>query len=278
MRLREQRLLRHFARTAHGTAAPIAAFGRGGSRLRPLTLGLAWLAAMALLAVGAGPVAAAPPHYYKDSFPSGGIENEKTPIISWGTLTFTPEAGHGTPTTCEDAAGGYVENPNGPAGSDPGKGQTSTFTAYNCSNSTSCPAGDVVLEGESYATEMTVDAETLPWSNELTEPELGKVRPEITGVRLTLQCIAHGSKVSASGPGEHEPKIAMGTPSVCVTDPAHPEAPVLEKGVNLGPNVSKAVFDAHSGALSCEGGAFTAKTSGSLKIMGYKGNEIIFGK
>jgi hypothetical protein len=195
-------------------------------------------------------------------------------VLSWGTLTLTPGAGHGAPTTCEDAAGGYVENPEGPGEEAPsGKGQTSTFTAYNCANAETCPEG--IEQGD--PKEMAISTETMPWSSELYEPEVGKVRTESTGVRLSLECILHGSKASLSGPGEHEPKT-VGIPTVCITDPAHLQTPLFEKGVNFGPSTSKLTFDANSGALSCEGGAFTAKMSGALKTMGYKGNEVIIAK
>jgi virginiamycin B lyase len=218
------------------------------------------------------------PHYYKNSFPSGGLPaKEKVRIVSWGALTLTPESGHGGPTTCEDAAGGYVENREGPEGVASGSGETVGLTAYNCANVEKCPEGEVEIAGKHYPREFTVNAEALAWPTELTEPEPGKVRTESTGVRLSLQCIAHGSKVSASGPGEHEP-VVIGTPTVCVTDSTHHQAPLFEKGSNFGPSTSKLTFDANSGALSCEGGAFTAKTSGALKTMGYKTNELIIAK
>src|ERR1700730_13683617 len=145
-------------------------------RLAPL---LAIAAFVALPAVAQ----ATEPHFYKSN--SLVPQGEKIATISWGTLTLTPEpAEAGAPTVCENAAGGFVENPageappNGPAG----VGQTQDFVSWNCTNA-ACPPGEQPGLGPR---EFVVGSETLPWSLKLIE-ETG-IRTEATGVRVTLGC------------------------------------------------------------------------------------------
>src|SRR5947209_534356 len=83
----------------------------------------------------------ATPHYYVNGEPlaAGNV----VPVLAWGTLTLTLMApSTEPPTTCEDASGGFVENPEGPAGVAPGKGATLRFSSWNCSNA-GCPPGEI---------------------------------------------------------------------------------------------------------------------------------------
>jgi phosphodiesterase/alkaline phosphatase D-like protein len=132
-------------------------------------------------------------HYYLNSFPGGGLlAGEKPPILEWGLTTLTSEPEVTAPITCETAAAGSVENPEGPAGAAPGRGVSSAFRSYNCSSAT-CPAGEVEIGGIKYEKEQTVTWENLAWPSTLTEAEPGKVRTEIAGVQMSQSCIARGS-------------------------------------------------------------------------------------
>ena len=83
------------------------------------------------------------PHYYKNGVLAA--EGEKVTIVSWGKLTLEPLPGGGGFTTCENLAGGYVENP---VGGGAGIGATLRFATYNCTD-TECPAGEIEIGGKS---------------------------------------------------------------------------------------------------------------------------------
>jgi hypothetical protein len=142
-------------------------------------------------------------HYYVNSFPQGGIPaGEKLPTLEWGRVTLTPEPEVAGPITCEAAAAGYVENPEGPAGGAPGRGASLAFRSYNCSSAT-CPPGEIEIGGIKYGKEPRVTWENLAWPSTLTEAEAGKVRTESTGVQVSQSCIARGS-VEKSEPGDED--------------------------------------------------------------------------
>src|ERR1700733_7323992 len=85
----------------------------------------------------------AEPEWYKNSFPAGKLaENEKLPVLLWGTVTFSSKAPSTVPpTSCELAGSGWVSNSGGH-----GIGQIQTFGASNCV-STECPPGKVDVAG-----------------------------------------------------------------------------------------------------------------------------------
>src|ERR1700730_6460616 len=152
-------------------------------KMRPIRVFAVCFVAILALGALAAASASAEPHVYK----SGVIvpEGEKIPILTWGTLTLTPEpAEAGAPTSCENAAGGFGENPIGGGAT---VGQTQEFTSWNCTNA-ACPPGEQVGLGQR---EFVVDAEQLPWSIKLIE-EAGGIRTEATGVRVSLGCAIHG--------------------------------------------------------------------------------------
>ena len=214
------------------------------------------------------------PHYYRSGTPLAG--GEKVPIISWGTLTLTPEPAVAPPTTCEDAAGGYVENPEG-GGS--GTGQTRQFASWNCTNA-GCPPGKVKIGEAEYEREFTLTPGKLPWSSVLTEEEPGKIRSESTGVQMILACVAHGLS-NTSPPGGTEPgkpgaqeQFYLATPTVCVTTSTAKQAPLQENGPNA-TITSRLVFDKGAGALSCAGGEFKGRISGKLKTIAFQESEVV---
>jgi phosphodiesterase/alkaline phosphatase D-like protein len=236
------------------------------------------------------------PHWYHNT--AKVPQSERVPTISWGTLTLTSGApSTAGPTSCEGTAGGYVENPVGGAA---GTGQTQSFSTYNCTNA-GCPAGLVEFpasSGKFVEKQLAVmpgpelpgiDSPgtasyargSLPWSNVLSEAEAGKIRTESKGVVLVIACVA----AKTAGPNEHEQQL-LGAPTVCSTTATNLQNPLDERGTNFGPNQSKIVFDKGSGSLLCKGpGAkegeevvFEGTTSGSLKLMGYKGSELISAK
>jgi IPT/TIG domain len=218
-----------------------------------------------------------PPHYYKNGGATPIPEGEKVPFISWGKLTFTPEPA-GSPAFCETSAGGYVENP---AGGGAGVGKTLRFASWNCVIN-ECPAGEVEIGGKKYEKEFEViwPAQDFPWPSTLTEEEAGVVRTNSSGVVMELGCVAkkltkseaEGKTPPSSGENEQYP---LGPFVTCVTTATNLRKPRYENGANFGNNQSKLVFDEGGGKLSCAGGAFEAKTKESLKVMGFKGSELI---
>ena len=228
-------------------------------------------------------VAQAVPHYYKN----GALipEGERVPVVQWGKLTLNPEP-IGLFTTCENLAGGYVENPSGGGA---GIGTTLRFATYNCINN-ECPSGEVEVGGKKYEKEFEIvsNPNHLPWPSVLEEPEAGLIRTNSTNVEYKLACMAHGlsrlaagegdPSLGAKGAGESEQFVLPngGPPTVtCVTDATHQQKPKIIKGANSGPSQSKVEFDTGEGALNCAGGAFEGKTKESLHIMGYKNSELI---
>jgi hypothetical protein len=238
------------------------------------------LAALALMPAAAQ----AAPHYYKN----GALmpEGEKVPVVEWGKLTFHAEPSLAAGTTCENIAGGYVENP---VGGGAGLGATLRFTTYNCNN-VECPSGEVEVGGKKYEKEFEIvsNPNRFPWPSTLEEPEAGLIRTNDTNVELKLACMAHGfsrlaagegnPSLGAKGAGESEQYVlpSGGPPTVtCVTNEAEKQTPKITRGSNLGPNQSKVEFDAGAGGLSCAGGAFMTSIKESLRVMGYKNSELI---
>jgi hypothetical protein len=241
---------------------------------------------LAIAAFVAMPTAAqAAPHFFKGG--ALAAETEKIPVVSWGKLTLSPNPAVAAITTCENIAGGFVENPTGGGA---GIGQTSRFATYNCTNA-ECPAGEVeIAPGVKVEKEFEVvsNPNHLPWPSSLEEPEAGVIRTNSTNVEVKLACMAHGFSRNAAGEGnpslgtkgagESEQFVlpSGGPPTVtCVTDATHQQKPKNIKGSNGGPNQSKVEFDAGAGALNCAGGAFEGDTKETLKIMGYKNSELI---
>jgi hypothetical protein len=246
---------------------------------KKLFTGLAPLVAIAAFVV-MPTVAQAAPHFFVNNTLS--VEGTKVPVVSWGKLTLQPEPPVALPTTCENIAGGYVENPSGGGA---GIGATLRFATYNCVNA-ECPTGEVEIAGKKFEKEFEVvsNPNHFPWPSALEENEPGVIRTNNTNVEVQLACMAHGFSRSAAGEGgttgagENEQFVLPtgGNPTVtCETDATHKQTPKNEKGSNAGPNQSKVVFDAGAGALNCAGGAFEGKTKESLHVMGYKASELI---
>ncbi len=251
---------------------------------KKLLTGLAPLVAIAAFVAMPAVSQAAEGHFFKNGtlIPAG----EKIPIFSWGKLTLEPvPASKGAPTTCENLAGGFVENPTGGTA---GIGQTTRFATYNCTNA-ECPAGEVeIAPGLKVEKEFEVvsNPEDLPWPSVLTEETEGIIKTESKGVNVQLACMAHGfTRAEAgeggagnpTGVGSNEQFVlpAGGNPTVtCVTNATNKQEPQNEKGSS--PSApSKVVFNASAGLLSCAGGAFEGKTKESLKLEGYKSEEVI---
>jgi hypothetical protein len=235
------------------------------------------LAAVALAAVPT--VAQAAPHYYRNASTTSIPEGEKVPVLEWGKLTFEPEPKVGG-TSCENMAGGYVENP---VGGGAGEGATLRFVTYNCF-SAECPAGEIEVEGKKYEKEFEIlyPPQSFPWASALIEPEPSVTRTNTTGIVMELACVAHkltrlaAGEGGSKGAGENE-QYQLEPAVTCVTNAAngYEQKPENEKGINEGPNQSKLVFNAGDGVLECAGGAFAAKTKESLRIMGFKASELI---
>jgi hypothetical protein len=271
---------------------------------KKLFIGLAPLVCIAAFVV-MPTVAQASPEYYKNAYPSGKLgENEKLPVLAWGTLTLTANLpSKAAPSSCENSSGGYAENHAGH-----GEGATDDFASWNCSNA-GCPSGVVELPtkekvekefivvpgpeiaGVDSPGTATYEGGSLPWPSLLTEPEEGKgVRTESKHVVVILACIAQktaGKEVLGGKPNEPQ---YLAEPTVCFTTEANKQEPLNSNGSNFGPNQSKLSFDSKSGHLLCKGPSeekeakageeieFEGNTSGSLKAMGYKNSELIITK
>jgi hypothetical protein len=245
-----------------------------------LLIGIAPMLAVAALALEPA-VANAAAHYYRNGSSTPIPEGEKVPILEWGKLTLEPEPTGCDCTTCDNSAGGYIENPIG-GGS--GAGKILRFATWNCTNG-ECPAGEIEVGGKKYEKEFEIiyPLQDFPWPSVLAE-EAGLVRTNYADVVMELGCFAHGLTRAAAGEGgskgagENEqfvlPSGGKAT-ETCVTDETHILAPKEEKGTNSGANPSKLVFDEGAGKLNCAGGAFEGKIRESLKVMGYKGSELI---
>jgi hypothetical protein len=244
----------------------------------PKKLPAALVSILGLAALAALPTAAqaSSPHWYVNG--SVLAETEKVPVISWGRLTLQPEPAVAQPTTCENAAGGYVENP---AGGGAGKGATLRFASWNCS-SAECPAGKVSILGKEFEKESEVSSapQSFPWPSELigTAP---KFKTNSTGVVVKLDCVAHGFTRSeaetgkATGPGENE-QFSLMNPPTCVATATNLWDPENINGSNQGNLQSTLVFNQPAGTgLSCKSGEFTILPKDTLKVMGYSGSELI---
>jgi hypothetical protein len=244
-----------------------------------LLMGLAPMLAVAALAAMPA-VSQAAPHYYK----SGVLipEGERVPILEWGRLKLEYAPALAASTTCEIIAGGYVENA---VGGGAGIGATLRDAAYNCTDA-ECPSGEFEVKGQKYEKEfeMSHPPQSFPWPSVLIEPEARVIRTSIAGVVMKEACVAHNLSRStageggSTGAGENEQFVlpSGGPPTLtCLADERWMQTPQTENGTNNGPNQSKVVFNAGAGALDCAGGAFPATSRESLKIMGYKGSELI---
>jgi hypothetical protein len=151
------------------------------------------------------------------------------------------------------------------------------------------PGPEVPAAGDSPGT-ATYTGGSLPWPNLLTEPVGGSgvVRTESKAVVVVLGCIAQKTPEGSPpfGDGDGDTPQFLATPTVCFTTPGNKQEPKDEKGINLGNNQSKLNFDKESGKLLCKGPGekegeeitFEGTTSQTLKVMGYKGSEIIIAK
>jgi hypothetical protein len=242
-----------------------------------LTVLTAVLIVAALAAMPA--VAQATPHYYVNG--TKLPEGERVPILEWGLLTMNQEPETSVRfTTCEVAAGGFIENP---VGGGAGSGQTTRFATWNCTNR-ECPPGEVETgEGHKYETQSEIIAppQDLPWSSLLTEAEAGKIRTDSTGVVLTDGCYARkvtrteAGEGGSKGAGENE--LYPLTPAVnCETNATHLWEPQHHNGTNQGNNQSTLIFNQPEGSgLTCANGTSTGRFTGSLKVMGYDASELI---
>jgi hypothetical protein len=230
---------------------------------------------LAATALAMPAVVQASPHYYING--SSLPEGERVPVLQWGQLTFEAEASTSV-LTCETVAGGFVENPTGGG---PGNGQTTRFATWCVDKE--CPPGEVEIEGHNYEKQFEVIAppQDLPWHNELIGP-VGHTKLNSTGVIYTLGCYAHGLTKAenetgkATGPGENE-QFPLAQPVRCETvGTTHVQDPENINGSNQGNLQSRLVFNQPAGSgLSCAGGAVTARTTGTLKTMGYEASGLL---
>jgi len=218
---------------------------------------LSLLPLVAIAAVVLIPATAqAEPHFYKNNTilpeEKGELFSEGTPVISWSKLTLETKT-IGT-IVCSNAFGATVYNP---LGGGPGESKVQSYAVWNCTNE-SCEVG--------FKSKMEIVPEGLNkfgyWETKLIEPEAGVIRLKSGNTTLNsphqiqflIACPPNGlGEIKTPSRGELTPKTKNGTAL---------SAP------------SKVEFGAGSGELELAG-VSEGKVVGSLKIMGYAGNEII---
>ncbi len=269
---------------------------RCASRLIPLLA----LAAFAVATPAAQ--AASPAHYYLNGLgpAARAAAGEKIATIEWGTLSLI-NLSTGVKTVCRYVITADEENPEPGGASGPaGVSEVQSLGAYDCEyyeSQESCFPNTLLVGPASYVSVFAEGAEApfpqtgtatmfaasseeplaasgtnLRWKGRLVE-EAGKVRQETEKIRLDLIChIQSGITVpnrNERGEPEYESQVAeplKGTlkplaKTHCCTPQSPPE---LE-------------FDARSGTLKNEKGQ-EVKIEGSLKTLGYGGEEVINSK
>jgi Galactose oxidase, central domain len=196
------------------------------------------------------------PHFYSNKVvlpeESGGPGAEGRDIIAWGTLTLETKT-VGT-ITCRNELGGDAYNP---VGGGAGEGKIDGWVAYDCTNelceSVEKAKQEIIPEGLAGFGE---------WEAKLTEAVEGKPRLKIgnstlnspTQIKFFINCTI---ELKAKAKGELSPLVVNGG------------------AVGLSP--SKVTFDAEAGELEIAN-VKEGKVSGSLKLMGYEGGELISSK
>ena len=212
--------------------------------------------------------AASHAHWYRTLVRSE--QGVKVPYISWGTITLTSSKG-GSPTECQSAVGGYLENPAEPAEGE-GIESIQSFNAYNCVNE----------ECETAGGKPEIGAEHLPWPAALSEEVKGTFRLPSTGVSLDVHCrVASQTPTEQPGSGsysglEERRSGEYNEPGafVCSTSGAGSLKPKLVNGTSA-EKPSKIQFSSGAGGeLEC-GAAGKGLDTGTLKIEGYQESETI---
>jgi len=230
---------------------------------RKLLVSLAPLVAVVAFVVVPAAAQAVGPHYYTSG--TRLEEGKKQPIISYGHLSLTAE-GATIPTECENAVGGYIENP---VGGGPGKQVTESFTSYNCHN-TECEANPgghigVIFENENKpGLRLQIN-----WPAELTEAKLGTIRLQSSNVAVYVHCqFAYTAPTEKPGGGpftgleeRNTAEYNAGTKVTCTTKPPGLQQLKQVSGTSLS-KPGESEFDAEVGKLEC--GLFKGVTAGKL--------------
>ena len=208
---------------------------------------------LAVATLGTVATAQAEPHWYKNGVvlpeEAGTTNTEGTPVISWGNLILeTKTVGL---MVCSNAFGAQVFNP---IGGGAGEGKVESFAVWNCT-SEEC---EVVLKSK-----LEIRPEGLTkfgfWESKLFE-EAG------------VQRLRVGNKTAGD---PHQIKFLILCEGIeRINTPTRGElTPKVKNGHALSAP-SKVEFGEGSGELELAG-VKEGKVFGSLKIMGYVGNEII---
>ncbi len=275
---------------------------------RQLVLALAGVLAMSVIATDGlvASASASPAHYF-----SGGLGNvariasgERVPTIEWGTLSVT-NLTTGGKVSCHDVIGGVVENPEpGGAAGPEGVSETQSSDSYGCEDE-ECPDRVIGIVGGGPASYISVFAEgtetpfpetgtgtmtaanpaaatpeeplaasgaNLRWKSHLLT-EGTRVRQETEQVRLDVIChlqpCCAPEDLNAKGEPDFEQQFAE------VLQGSYKPLTITRCCTPLSPPESS--FDAASGTLGNEKGQKT-KIEGSLKLVGYGGEEVINAK
>jgi len=212
-------------------------------------LSLAPLLVIAAFAVMPAVSQAAAPRFFKNNVEiAPGCNGDEQggscgiDFIAWGTLTLG-NANIGT-VQCENTFAGDISNPE--AITSPGTDNVDAFSVYDCA-SPACEALGKVIEIVPLGL-----GEGKEWPSVLTG-EGASIRDKVSGIKFLVKC---PGAIELESHGELSPKVTNGS--------------------GIGSSPSKVKFDATSGEL--ESGAGPDSVSGTLKIMGYEGQEIIAAK
>ena len=237
-------------------------------------------------------------HYYANALGAGGrlAGGEKVATIEWGTLSLT-NLTTGGKVTCHNVVGAVEENPEpggetGPAGS----GETQSFNPYDCESEACTPAAtgggpatyiSVFAEGSEApypatgtgtmtnpsgstgTTEepLVASGNNLKWKNKLIE-EGTKVRQETEKIKDNVIC-----HVMTGANAKGEPEYGAQVPEVSKGN----NHPLMVTHCCMPLSPPELLFDAGSEPLENEVGQ-KGRTEGSLKILGYGGEEVINGE
>jgi hypothetical protein len=133
-------------------------------------LGACAVVVVALCTAFASAADASTPHYYLNGTREAAIvpEGLKVPTMSWGTITFTlSEPSKEGSITCENAAGGFVENP---VGGGAGVGQMTEFLSWNCENPRWCPSGAEIEFPPGSGLKQVIEPRILPGNSRARRP------------------------------------------------------------------------------------------------------------
>lgn len=255
-----------------GSAGQLGDGSTAGSTVPVAVRGLTGAIAIAAgehhsLAVGRGPTR----YWYRSGvkLPQG----LKVPVVSWGGAVNVVQSSVSGQISCRTIGAGTIENP---LGGGAGVGQTQVSGFFECS------APQCEAEGAEKGIPVIgrIAASNFPWKDELTEGGSPNSNREAIGTPFSMFGSPEPGEmvrtVSCETPPGYEPSTVLFTETL--QGQLEPEIGAAAEGSLNGTSSSKPsslhFTGSSSGALHAQLGA-EATSSGSVKYMGYTGQEVI---